>query len=74
MKVEEGEEPQLGALRAGRKAPPPLRPSRARARAMSSEQNKISRSPTPPEPDDDGEEWPVHGIVGEDVDVFGISR
>jgi histone-lysine N-methyltransferase SUV39H len=40
---------------------------------MSSGPNKISRSPTPPEPDDDGEEWPVHGIVGEDVDVFGIS-
>jgi hypothetical protein len=34
----------------------------------------IARSPSPPEPDDDGEEWPVHGIVGEDVDVFGISR
>jgi histone-lysine N-methyltransferase SUV39H len=41
---------------------------------MSSGPNKISRSPTRPEPDDDGEEWPVHGIVGEDVDVFGISR
>lgn len=37
----------------------------------------IARSPTPPETDDeadDGEEWPVHGIVGEDVDVFGVSR
>jgi hypothetical protein len=41
---------------------------------MVSGPNKISRSPTPPETDDDGEEWPVHGIVGEDVDVFGISR
>jgi hypothetical protein len=34
----------------------------------------IARSPSPPELEDDGEEWPVHGIVGEDVDVFGISR
>ncbi|KAI0003244.1 hypothetical protein BJV74DRAFT_881704 [Russula compacta] len=25
--------------------------------------DKIARSPTPPETDDDGEEWPVHGIV-----------
>ncbi|KAF8479076.1 hypothetical protein DFH94DRAFT_747477 [Russula ochroleuca] len=58
--------------RAGRQAPPPLILSRTRA--MSSGPNKISRSPTRPEPDDDGEEWPVHGIVGEDVDVFGISR
>lgn len=41
---------------------------------MGSGPNKIARSPTPPETDDDGEEWPVHGIVGEDVDVFGISR
>jgi len=40
---------------------------------MGSAPNKIARSPTPPETDDDGEEWPVHGIVGEDVDVFGIS-
>jgi len=38
--------------------------------------DKIARSPTPPDTDDEGEdiEWPVHGIVGEDVDVFGISR
>jgi hypothetical protein len=41
---------------------------------MGSGPNKIARSPTPPETDDDGEEWPVHGIVGEDVDAFGISR
>jgi hypothetical protein len=34
----------------------------------------IARSPSPPELDDDGEEWPVHGIVGEDVDVFGTSK
>jgi len=41
-----------------------------------SKSDKIARSPTPPETDDDEEdsEWPVHGIVGEDVDVFGISR
>ena len=52
-------------------APPPLILNRTRA--MGSD-NKISRSPTPPEPDDDGEEWPVHGIVGEDIDVFGIPR
>ena len=38
--------------------------------------NKIARSPTPPDTDDEGGdiEWLVHGIVGEDVDVFGISR
>jgi len=42
-------------------------------RAMGSGPNRIARSPTPPDTDDDGEEWPVHGIVGEDVDVFGIS-
>lgn len=41
---------------------------------MPSGPSRIVRSPTPPETDDDGEEWPVHGIVGEDVDVFGISR
>lgn len=41
---------------------------------MGSNFDKIARSPTPPETDDDGEEWPVHGIVGEDIDVFGISR
>src|SRR6266850_2082469 len=44
---------------------------------MGSKSDKIARSPTPPETDDeadDGEEWPVHGIVGEDVDVFGVSR
>jgi hypothetical protein len=57
---------------AGRKAPQPLRLSYTRA--MSSGPDKTARSPTPPETDDDGEEWPVHGIVGEDVDVFGISR
>lgn len=32
----------------------------------------ICRSPSPPEADDGEEEWPVYGIVGEDVDVFGI--
>ncbi|KAI9453438.1 hypothetical protein F5148DRAFT_1232961 [Russula earlei] len=41
---------------------------------MGADWDKIARSPTPPEPDDDDEEWPVHGIVGEDIDVFGISR
>jgi hypothetical protein len=40
---------------------------------MTSDSEMIARSPTPPEPDDDGEEWPVHGIVGEDIDVFGNS-
>ncbi|KAI9463393.1 hypothetical protein F5148DRAFT_197179 [Russula earlei] len=40
---------------------------------MGADWDKIARSPTPPEPDDDDEEWPVHGIVGEDIDVFGIS-
>ena len=41
-----------------------------------SKSDKIARSPTPPETydDEEGSEWPVHGIVGEDVDVFGISR
>ena len=41
-----------------------------------SDKDKIARSPTPPETEDEGDdiEWPVHGIVGEDVDVFGISR
>lgn len=35
----------------------------------------ITRSPSPPEADDGGDdEWPVYGIVGEDVDVFGNSR
>ena len=34
----------------------------------------IARSPSPPEPDDSEEVWPVYGIVGEDVDVFGNSR
>jgi hypothetical protein len=75
MKVEECEEPQLHVVEAWRariKPPPPHRPRRARA--MTSVDHQISRSPTPPEPDDDGEEWPVHGIVGEDIDVFGISR
>ncbi len=33
---------------------------------------EIRRSPSPQE-EDDGEEWPVYGIVGEDVDVFGNS-
>lgn len=38
-------------------------------------QNKmICRSPSPPEADDGEDEWPVYGVVGEDVDVFGISR
>ena len=41
---------------------------------MTSDSDMIVRSPSPPEPDDDGDEWPVHGIVGEDVDVFGISK
>jgi hypothetical protein len=58
---------------------PPFRPFRlglglSQRRTMGPAPNKIARSPTPPETDDDGEEWPVHGIVGEDVDVFGISR
>lgn len=35
---------------------------------------KISRSPSPQEADDGEDEWPVYGVVGEDVDVFGISR
>ena len=34
----------------------------------------ICRSPSPPEADDGEEEWPVYGVVGEDVDVFGNSR
>jgi len=40
-----------------------------------SDKDKIARSPTPPETEDEGDdvEWPVHGIVGEDVDVFGVS-
>ena len=72
MKVEECEEPQLHVVEAWRAGIKPRRPRSARA--MSSLDHQISRSPTPPEPDDDGEEWPVHGIVGEDIDVFGISR
>ncbi|KAH9959143.1 hypothetical protein BGW80DRAFT_1370462, partial [Lactifluus volemus] len=32
----------------------------------------IARSPSSPESED--EEWLVHGIVGEDVDIFGISK
>ena len=47
---------------------------RRQSMGSSTRADKIARSPTPPESDDDGEEWPVHGIVGEDVDVFGISR
>jgi hypothetical protein len=49
----------------------------SRAMVSKSNKDKIARSPTPPDTDEDeGEdvEWPVHGIVGEDVDVFGISR
>ena len=53
---------------------PPFRLGLSQPKTMGSGPNKIARSPTPPETDDDGEEWPVHGIVGEDVDVFGISR
>ena len=48
--------------------------TRIQPRTMSPGPSRIARSPTPPETDDDGEEWPVHGIVGEDVDVFGVSR
>jgi hypothetical protein len=57
--------------RAGRKAPPPRLNCPT---SMGSGPDKTARSPTPPEADDDGEEWPVQGIVGEDVDVFGFSR
>ncbi|KAH9043005.1 hypothetical protein EDB84DRAFT_1472449 [Lactarius hengduanensis] len=39
-----------------------------------SKSKMICRSPSPPEADDGDEEWPVYGVVGEDVDVFGISR
>lgn len=49
----------------------------SRAMVSKSNKDKIARSPTPPDTDEDeGDdvEWPVHGIVGEDVDVFGISR
>jgi hypothetical protein len=53
---------------------PPFKLGLSQPRTMGSGPNRIARSPTPPETDDDGEEWPVHGIVGEDVDVFGISR
>jgi hypothetical protein len=53
---------------------PPFRLGLSQPKTMGSGPNKIARSPTPPETDDDGEEWPVHGIVGEDVDAFGISR
>jgi len=63
-----GGKPRLGA--------PPFRLGLSQPRKMGSgpdKNHKIARSPTPPETDDDGEEWPVHGIVGEDVDVFGIS-
>ncbi|KAI9508501.1 hypothetical protein F5148DRAFT_1149001 [Russula earlei] len=31
---------------------------------MGTDWDKIARSPTPPEPDNDDEEWPGHGIVG----------
>ena len=58
----------------GRGRAPPFRLGLSQPSTMGSGPNKIARSPTPPETDDDGEEWPVHGIVGEDVDVFGISR
>ena len=63
----------LNSSRRGR-APPFTLGLKQQPRTMGSGSNKIARSPTPPETDDDGEEWPVHGIVGEDVDVFGISR
>lgn len=33
----------------------------------------ICRSPSPQEADDGGE-WPVYGVVGEDVDVFVFPR
>lgn len=41
---------------------------------MPTQSKMIARSPSPPEPDDSEEVWPVYGIVGEDVDVFGNSR
>jgi hypothetical protein len=41
---------------------------------MAPQSKMIARSPSPPEADDDEDEWPVYGVVGEDVDVFGISR
>lgn len=42
---------------------------------MPAQSKMITRSPSPPEADDGGDdEWPVYGIVGEDVDVFGNSR
>ncbi|KAH9057124.1 hypothetical protein EDB83DRAFT_2316093 [Lactarius deliciosus] len=40
---------------------------------MAPKSKMICRSPSPPEADDGDEEWPVYGVVGEDVDVFGIS-
>ncbi|KAI9457763.1 hypothetical protein BJY52DRAFT_1271146 [Lactarius psammicola] len=40
---------------------------------MAPNSKMICRSPSPPEADDGEEEWPVYGVVGEDVDVFGIS-
>ena len=59
------------------KVPRVALPQNPSARAMGTKSSdKIARSPTPPDTDDEGGdiEWPVHGIVGEDVDVFGISR
>ncbi|KAH8983543.1 hypothetical protein EDB86DRAFT_2833858 [Lactarius hatsudake] len=40
---------------------------------MAPKSKMICRSPSPPEAYDGDEEWPVYGVVGEDVDVFGIS-
>ena len=60
--------------RRGRAPPFRLGLGLSQRKPMVSALDRIARSPTPPETDDDGEEWPVHGIVGEDVDVFGISR
>ncbi|KAI9428708.1 hypothetical protein H4582DRAFT_1983705 [Lactarius indigo] len=41
---------------------------------MAPKSKMICRSPSPPEADDGDDEWPVYGVVGEDVDVFGTSR
>ncbi|KAH9053843.1 hypothetical protein EDB87DRAFT_1825401 [Lactarius vividus] len=41
---------------------------------MPTKSKLVHRSPSPPEADDGDEEWPVYGVVGEDVDVFGVSR
>jgi len=41
---------------------------------MAPKSKMLCRSPSPPEADDGEDEWPVYGVVGEDVDVFGFSR